>query len=61
MASVRVTLEQAAVDKVKKLNPKVVTLAFIVLSMLVACGFAVRNVVAPGGGGVEGEFEPTGG
>jgi len=35
----------------KKINVKVLTLAFMILSMLTAGGLAIRNTIAPGGTG----------
>jgi hypothetical protein len=46
---------------VKKLNPKLVALAFLLLSFVAAGGIGIHKAVAPGGGGFEEETNPTGG
>lgn len=49
----------------KKLHPRIITLAMILLSLLVAGGFAAKEAIAPSGGGTSGgwdeEIDPTGG
>ena len=37
----------------KKINPKIVALALLILSFLAAGGVAVKESIAPGGGGIE--------
>ena len=49
----------------KKLNPRVISIAMILLSLLAAGGFAAKEAIAPSGGGttgsIEEEFDPAGG
>ena len=35
----------------KKINPKILGITFMILSMLVAGGFAAKNAIAPGSSG----------
>lgn len=46
---------------VKKINPKIVSLAILLLSFIVLGGIGIHKAVAPGGGGFEEEINPSGG
>jgi hypothetical protein len=46
---------------VKKINPKIVTLAILVLSFIAAGGISIHKAIAPSGGGFEEEINPNGG
>ena len=48
-------------NKMKKISPKIVTLALLLLSFIAAGGIGIHKAMAPGTGGVDEEFEPTGG
>ena len=45
----------------KKINPRIISVAVILLSLLAAGGFAAKEAMAPASGGWEEELEPTGG
>ncbi|HUT82567.1 MAG TPA: hypothetical protein VMZ29_15325 [Candidatus Bathyarchaeia archaeon] len=45
----------------KKLSPKIVTLAIMILSFVAAGGIGIRHAIAPPGGSVGEELTPTGG
>ena len=49
----------------KKLNPRVISIAMILLTLLAAGGFAEKEAIAPSGGGTSGawdeELDPAGG
>ncbi len=49
----------------KKLNPRIISIAMILLTLLVSGGFIAKEAIAPSGGGTTGgwdeEFDPTGG
>ena len=45
----------------KKLNPKLLGIAFMLLSLLVGGGLAVRNGIAPGGGTITDDSNPGNG
>ena len=36
----------------KKLNPRVISIAMVLLTLLTAGGFAAKEVIAPGNGGI---------
>ena len=42
----------------KKINPRILSIAMILLSLLVAGGFAAKEAIAPSGGGSTGSWEP---
>ncbi len=48
----------------KKISPKVLSIALVLLSLLISGGFLAKNAIAPSGGGTSGgwdeEFDPTG-
>ena len=48
----------------KKINPRIISVAVILLSLLAAGGFAAKEAIAPSGGGTSGswdeEFDPAG-
>jgi len=48
----------------KKISPKLISIAMILLSLLATGGFLAKNVIAPSGGGTSGgwdeEFDPAG-
>ncbi len=46
---------------VKKINPKIVSLAVLLLSFIALGGIGIHKAVAPGGGGFEEEINPSGG
>ncbi len=52
-------------NKMKKLNPKLISIAMIVLTLLLSGGFLAKGVIAPSGGGSTGGFDedpnPSGG
>ena len=41
----------------KKISPKLLTIAMILLSLLATGGFLAKNAIAPSGGGATGGFE----
>lgn len=43
--------------KMKKINPRIVTVVMVMLSILIAGGFAAKEVICPSGGGATGGFE----
>ncbi|MBN1329929.1 MAG: hypothetical protein JXA54_10695 [Candidatus Heimdallarchaeota archaeon] len=45
----------------KKLSTKIVTLAIMILSFIAASGIGIRHAIAPPGGSIGEELEPTGG
>ena len=45
----------------KKLNPKIIAIAMIMLSLLVTGSFVAKDALAPPAGGWDEEFDPTGG
>ena len=45
----------------KKLNPRIISIAMVLLSLLAAGGFAAKEAMAPASGGWDEEFDPTGG
>ncbi|MGC9777979.1 MAG: hypothetical protein HZR80_01900 [Candidatus Heimdallarchaeota archaeon] len=45
----------------RKINPKILGITFMILSMLVAGGFAVKNTIAPGGVGLTDDSNPGNG
>ena len=45
----------------KKINPKILGITFMILSMLVAGGFAAKNVIAPQEGGLSDDSNPGNG
>jgi len=45
----------------KKVSPKIVSLAMLIISILVAGGLGIRTAIAPPGGGASEELDPTGG
>ena len=45
----------------KKISPKIVALAIMILSFVGLGAFGVHKAVAPSGGGVEQEWDPSGG
>jgi hypothetical protein len=47
--------------KMKKVSPRIVALAVLLLSFIAAGGVGIHKAIAPGGGGFEEETNPTGG
>jgi len=51
--------------KMKKINPRIVTVVMVMLSILIAGSFAAKEIIGPSGGGSTGGFEeeidPNGG
>jgi len=45
----------------KKVSPKIVSLAILLLSFIALGGVGIHKAVAPGGGGFEEEINPSGG
>ncbi|MHA1555778.1 MAG: hypothetical protein ACTSPM_02480 [Candidatus Heimdallarchaeota archaeon] len=49
----------------KKINPRIVTVVMVMLSILIAGSFAAKEIIGPSGGGSTGGFEeeidPNGG
>ena len=45
-------------SKMKKISPKLISIALILLSLLVTGGFLAKNVIGPSGGGSTGGWEP---
>ena len=43
----------------KKLNPRVISIAMVLLTLLTAGGFAAKEVIAPGNGGVTPDPDPS--
>ncbi|MHA1156517.1 MAG: hypothetical protein ACTSQK_10460 [Candidatus Heimdallarchaeota archaeon] len=41
----------------KKISPKVISIALVILSLLATGGFLAKNVIGPSGGGTSGGFE----
>lgn len=46
---------------VKKINPKIVSLAILLLSFIAIGDIGIHKAVAPGGGGFEEEINPDNG
>ena len=42
----------------KKLNPRVISIAMVLLTLLTAGGFAAKEAIAPGNGGLTPDPEP---
>ena len=42
----------------KKLNPKILGITFMILSILVTGGLAAKNVISPGGSGLTTDENP---
>jgi hypothetical protein len=47
--------------RVKKINPKIVSLAILLLSFIAIGGIGIHKAIAPGGGGFEEEINGSGG
>ena len=51
--------------KMKKINPRIISIAMILLSLLFAGGFAAKEIISQSGGGTTGaigeEINPNGG
>ena len=45
----------------KKLNPKLLSIAFILLSLLIGGSFTIKNGIAPGGGTITDDSNPGNG
>jgi hypothetical protein len=45
----------------KKISPKIVTLALLLLSFIAAGGVGIHKAIAPGGGGFEDDPDGNGG
>ena len=49
----------------KKINPRIISIALVLLSLLFAGGFAAKEIIGPSGGGstggIEEEIDPNGG
>lgn len=45
----------------KKLNPRIIAITMIMLSILVTGSFAVKDALAPPTGAIEEEIDPSGG
>lgn len=42
----------------KKLNPKLLSIAFVLLSLLIGGSFVIKNGIAPGGGTLTDDSNP---